>query len=63
MLYRESGLEIYSVAIRIGRFPVQTLLGAWPGLDIQPRYEAPGDLPVEIVESAMINVGLARLSP
>ena len=31
------------IIIRIGRFPVQTLLGAWSGLEIQPRYKAPGD--------------------
>ena len=28
----------------------------------QPHYEAPGDLQVEIVENAVINIGLVRLS-
>ena len=35
---------VQGVEIRIGRFPVQILLGARPGLGIQPRYEVPGDL-------------------
>ena len=52
----------YSVTIRIGRFPVQTPLGARLGLGTQPCYEAPGDLWVEIVENAVINIGLVRLS-
>ena len=30
-----------------GKFPVQTPLGAWPGLGTQPRYEAPGHPRVE----------------
>ena len=47
----ESGLAGSGVVIRIGRFPVQTLLGAWLGLGTQPRYEAPSDLLVEIVET------------
>ena len=45
------------VLVRIGRFPVQTLLGARPGLGTQPRYEAPGDLRVENVKNAVINIG------
>ena len=36
--------------IRIGRFPVQTPLGAWPGLETQPRYEARGDLQLKILK-------------
>ena len=36
--------------IKVRRFLVQTPLGAWPGLGTQPRYEAPGDLWVEIVK-------------
>ena len=36
--------------IRIGRFSIQIPLGAPPGLGIQPRYEAPGDLRVEYVK-------------
>ena len=38
-------------------------LGARPGLGTQPRYEAPGDFPVEYVQITMINIGLVRLSP
>ena len=52
----------YGVTIRIGRFLVQTPLGARPGLGTQPRYEAPGDLWVEIVENAVIKIRLVRLS-
>ena len=40
------------------------LRAAWasrPGLGIQPCYEAPSDLWVEIVENAVINIGLVRL--
>ena len=37
--------------------------GARPGLGIQPRYKAPGDLRVEVVENAVINIELVRLSP
>ena len=39
------------VAIEIGRFPIQTPLGARPGLGSQPRYEAPGNLRVKIVKT------------
>ena len=33
------------------------------GLATQPRYEAPGDLRVEYVQNAVINIRLVRLSP
>ena len=36
---------------KCGRFPVQTPLGARPGLGTEPRYEVPGDLRVEIVKT------------
>ena len=49
--------------IRIVRFPVQTPLGAQLGLETQPRYEAPGDLRVELDKNAVINIGLVSLSP
>ena len=55
--------DIYPYPIRIGRFPVQTPLGARPGLGTQPRYEAPGDLRVKLVDNAVINIGLVSLSP
>ena len=41
----------YGVVIQIGRFPVQTQLGALPNLVTQPGYEAPSDLQVEIVQT------------
>ena len=50
-----------TVVIRIRRFPVQTLLGTWLDLGTQPRYKAPGDLLVIIVEKAVINIKLVRL--
>ena len=49
------------IAIRIGRFPVQTLLGAWPGLGTQPCYKVPGDHRVENVKT-VINIGRVKLS-
>ena len=58
---RESRLVGYGVVIRIGRFPVQTPLGAQPGLGTQPRYKAARDLLVEIVKNAVINMRLVRL--
>ena len=51
----------YGVVIRIGRFPVQTPLGAQPGLGTQPHYKAARDLLVEIVKNAVINMRLVRL--
>ena len=49
-IFGESGLVGQGFVVRIGRFPVQTPLGARPGLGAQPRYEAPGDLRVENVK-------------
>ena len=37
--------------IRIRSFPVQTSLDAQLGLGTQPRYEAPGELWVEVVKA------------
>ena len=48
----------FDVPIRAGRFPIQALLDAWPGLGTQPHYEAVGDLRVEIVQTQW----LVRLS-
>ena len=45
----EAVSRVVVVIVRIGRFPVQTPLGARPGLGTQPRYEVPGDLRVENV--------------
>ena len=53
----------YDIVIRIGRFPVQTPLGAQLGLGTQPRYEAVCNLLVETVKNAVINIGLVRLPP
>ena len=47
----------------MGMFPVQTPLGAQPGLGTQPCYEAPGDLQAELVKNTVNNIGLVRLSP
>ena len=44
------------------KVPGSTPLDAWPGLGTQPHYKAPGDLWVELVENAVINIGLVRLS-
>ena len=49
-------------SIKMGRLPAETPLDTQPGLGTQPRYEALGDLRVEIVKSVVINVGLVRLS-
>ena len=50
LFFGESGLVGSGAAVRIGRFPVQTPLGARLGLGTQPRYEAPGDPRVENVK-------------
>ena len=47
----ESSLVGEGIVIRIGRFPVQTPLGARPGLGTQLRYEDPGDLWIKIVKT------------
>lgn len=44
------------LAIRIGRFPVETSLGTSLCLGPQPCYVA-GDLPVKIVESQWLTKG------
>ena len=41
---------------RIRRFPVQTPLGAQPGLGTQPRYETFGLFGLKI-QNAVINIG------
>ena len=46
----------------IGRLLIQTSQGVRLGFGIQPRYEAPIDLRVEIVKNAVINIGLVKLS-
>ena len=47
--------------IRIGRFLVQTPLGAWQCLGTQP-HEAPGDLWVNIDKNTVITISLVRLA-
>ena len=49
LFWRKSGVVGEGIVIRIGRFPIQTQLGARLGLGSQPHYEAPGDLRVEYV--------------
>ena len=48
--FGESRLLDWGVVIRIGRFPVETPLGTWPGLETQSRYEAPDELQLEIAK-------------
>ena len=48
---------------RIGRFPVQSPLGAQLGIGTQPPCKAPSDLWVEISWNADINIRRVRLSP
>ena len=43
--------------IRIGRFLVRTPLGTSPGLETQPRYEAPSDHRVEYVKRKLLTSG------
>ena len=38
------------VAIRIGKYPVQTSLGSWLSLETQLHYKCPGDFRVKIVQ-------------
>ena len=47
----KSTRKIHSKWFYSRMIPVQTPLGAWPGLGTQPCYEAPGDLRVESVET------------
>ena len=57
-------IKLYKgVASRIATFPVQTPLGARPGFETQPRYEAPGNFRVEIEEHTAINIGLVTMFP
>ena len=56
----ESGLRH---TFRNRRISVQTPLGAQPYLWIQPHDEAPVDLGVEQVSTAVISIGLVRLLP
>ena len=53
-LIGESGLVVKSVVSRVGRFPVQSPIGALPGLETQSRYQAPDEFRVEIDQIAVI---------
>ena len=46
----ESGQVCEDIAIRVGRFLIQTPLGTWADLGSQSHYNAPGILLVEIVK-------------
>ena len=42
-------ISTQDISIRIGSFPVQTPLDAWPSLGTESCYKGPGELQVEIV--------------
>ena len=48
---RGEWLSDLGVIIRIGRFSVQSPIGARPGLGTQSRYEVPGNLRIEITKT------------
>ena len=52
-----SSLFKLGIVIRIGRFLVQTPLGARPGLGTQPRYKIPGNHQVEYVKTLWLTLG------
>ena len=58
----ENSLVDKGIAIRIGRFPVQILLGTCLGLMTQSHYETPSDLQVKVLENVAINIRLVTLS-
>ena len=51
--------EFWNALVKIlsWKFPVQTPLGARPGFGIQPRYEASGNLQVEINKTQWLTSG------
>ena len=49
--------------VGIGKFSIQILLGAWPGLSTPTHYEATSDPWVQHRQNAMINIGWVKLSP
>ena len=51
LLHTGKNIMGLGITIKIGRFPVQSLLNAWLGIGIQPCYKAPGDLRVKIAET------------
>ena len=51
-----------SVKIRDKKFVAIKPAALFLRLGTQPCYETPGDLRVELVENAVINIGLVRLS-
>ena len=55
-----SGLGHYNENRKV---PVQTLLGARPGLKTKPHYEAPADFRIETAGNAVITIGLVRMFP
>ena len=57
LLHNGKNLMGLDIAIKIGRFSVQSLLGAWPGIGIQPCYKAPGDLRVKIAKTQWLTSG------
>ena len=57
LLHTGKNIMGLGISIKIGRFPVQSLLGAWLGIGIQPCYKAPGDLRVKIAETQWLTLG------
>ena len=57
MLNWKSSLVGQDIVIRTRRFPVQTLLGAPPGLRTQSRFLAPGKDLGRICKNAVTNIG------
>ena len=56
LLHAGKNIMGLGITIKIERFPVQSLLGAWLGIGIQPCYKAPGDLRVKIAETQWLTL-------
>ena len=50
LLHTGENLMGLGLAIRVGTFPVQSLLCAWPDIGTQPCYKTPGNPRVKIAE-------------
>ena len=55
--FGQSGLVGWGITNRIKRFPIQTPLGAQPGLGTQPYYEVYSDLWIKIVKTQWLTLG------
>ena len=63
LLHTGENLMGLGLAIRVGTFPVQPLLCAWPDLGTQPCYKTPGNLRVKIAEKQWLKSGDWGCSP